>query len=82
MVWGDPARLVLVRANTDRSARFVFGDLVEVYDRGRLTAPTTYVDAVLQRLRSESRCCQLEAMKAMGAKLARGDAGSPSPTEP
>ena len=60
MVWGEAARLVGVRANTDRSARFVFGDLVEFYDRGRPAAPSTYVEAVLQRLRSPWPRRQLE----------------------
>lgn len=49
-----------MRANTDRSARFVFGDLVESYDRGRPVAPASYVEAVLQRLRSKAPRRQLE----------------------
>ena len=63
-----------MRANTDRSARFVFGDLVEFYDRGRPAAPTGYVETVLQRLRSPWPRRELEVGAGTGqltAALAR-----------
>lgn len=60
MLRGSSARLVCVRANTDRSARFVFGDLVEFYDRGRPAAPASYTEAALRRLRSKPPRRQLE----------------------
>jgi SAM-dependent methyltransferase len=49
-----------VRANTDRSARLAFGDLVESYDRGRPLVPAGYAEAALQRLRSRAPHRQLE----------------------
>ncbi len=85
MVRADGARLVGVRANTDRSARFVFGDLVEFYDRGRPEVPESYVDAVLQRLGSEPPRRQLEVgagtgqLSASVARLAPTVALEPSP---
>jgi SAM-dependent methyltransferase len=60
MLLGSAARLVCVRANADRSARFVFGDLVEFYERGRPAVPASYVEAALRRLRSKAPCLQLE----------------------
>ncbi len=74
-----------MRANTDRSARFVFGDLVEFYDRGRPTAPASYVEAVLRRLRSEAPRRQLEVGAGTGqlttalARLGPTVALEPSP---
>jgi SAM-dependent methyltransferase len=52
--------LFRVRANTDRSARLAFGDLVEPYDRGRPVVPAGYAEAALQRLRSGAPHRQLE----------------------
>ncbi|HTT87991.1 MAG TPA: class I SAM-dependent methyltransferase [Acidimicrobiales bacterium] len=74
-----------MRANTDRSARFVFGDLVEFYDRGRPKAPATYVEAALHRLRSGSPRRQLEVGAGTGqltaalVRLAPTVALEPSP---
>lgn len=60
MLRGGAARLARVRANTDRSAGLVFGELVEFYDHGRPATPASSVEAILRRLRSRSPRRQLE----------------------